>query len=162
MNENPQNKISDRVKKERVISLNKRAFKDYEVLNKYEAGLVLLGTEVKSLRNHQVNIKDAYGKLTSDGVWLINSNIPVYKFGNLNNHEPLRERKLLLNKSEIRKIKLKLQDKGFTLIPLKLFFSGSKAKLEIGLGRGKKLYDKRETIKKEEINRRLKKIKQSY
>jgi SsrA-binding protein len=145
-------------KKEKVITLNKKAFHDYEISGKYEAGLVLNGTEVKSLRLHKASIQESYARVKNGEVWLINSNIPAYKFGSTENHEPLRDRKVLLHRNEIKKISTKLQDKGFTLIPLKLYFSGSKAKVELGIARGKKFYDKREAIKRADIKRRLKRV----
>jgi len=149
-------------KKERIVTLNKKAFHDFEIFNKYEAGLVLLGTEIKVLRQQKGSVSDAYCKVKNGEIWLINSNIPEYKYGTTENHNPLRDRKLLLHKNEIRKITTKLHDKGFTLIPLKLYFSGSQAKAEIALARGKREYDKREAIKKEESARQLKRLRQSY
>jgi SsrA-binding protein len=150
-------------RKERVVNLNKKAFHDYEISNKYEAGIVLSGTEIKTLRQQKGSIQDAYAKVNKEGeVWLINSNIPEYKYGTYNNHSTMRERKLLLHRNEIKKLKTKLQDKGFTLIPLKLYFSGPFVKVELGLARGKREYDKRQTIKKEESKRQLKRIRQSY
>ena len=152
-----------KARKERVITLNKKAFHDYEISGKYEAGLVLSGTEIKSLRQLKGNIRDSYARITKTGeVWLINSNIPEYKYGTYNNHSALRDRKLLLHRNEIKKLRTKLQDKGFTLIPLKLYFSGPFVKAELGLAKGKPKYDKREAIKKEESKRQLKRIKQSY
>lgn len=150
-------------RKERVIALNKKAFHDYEISNKYETGIVLSGTEIKTLRQQKGSIQDAYARVNKAGeVWLINSNIPEYKYGTYNNHSAIRDRKLLLHRNEIKKLRTKLQDKGFTLIPLKLYFSGPFVKIELGLARGKKQYDKREAIKKEESKRQLKRIKQSY
>ncbi len=154
--------FSEKPRKEKVITLNKKAFHDYEISNKYEAGIVLSGTEIKTLRQQKGNIQDAYAKLKDGEVWLINSNIPEYKYGTYNNHDAQRDRKLLLHGTEIKKIRTKLQDKGFTLIPLKLYFSGPFVKVELGLARGKKQYDKREAIKKEETKRQLKRLKQSY
>lgn len=144
---------------ERVISLNKKAYHEFEIFQKFEAGIVLTGTEIKSLRNHKVSFPDSYAKIKNNEAWLINSNIPAYKFGSSSNHDPIRERKLLLHKNEIKKLQTKLQDKGFTLVPLKLYFTNSKAKVEIGLARGKKQYDKRESIKNAEIRRRLKRVR---
>ncbi|HJY62878.1 MAG TPA: SsrA-binding protein SmpB [Ignavibacteria bacterium] len=154
-------KENDKVgtRKEYVITLNKKGRHDYEILNTYEAGIVLTGTEVKSLRDHKASIQEAYARIKGGEVWMVSSNIPIYKHGNIANHDPLRERKLLLSKSEIRKIDQKLKEKGLTLIPLKLFFSGPFIKVEIGLAKGKKLYDKRETIRKEESKRHLKRIR---
>lgn len=146
---------TDKIK---IIATNRKANFEYSILNKYESGIVLTGTEVKSLRDSKVNIQDAYGRLINNEVWLINSNINEYKFGNINNHEPLRNRKLLLNKREIRKIKQELQEKGLTLVPLKIYFKGSLIKVEIGIAKGKKLYDKRESIKKREVERKLSRL----
>lgn len=142
----------------KVIATNRKANFEYEILEKYEAGIVITGTEVKSLRIGKANLQDAYGRISNDEVWLINSHISEYKFGNINNHEPLRNRKLLLNRKEIRKIKQALQERGLTLVPLKMYFRGSLVKVEIGIARGKKLYDKRESIKKRETERKLSRI----
>lgn len=146
---------TDKIK---IISSNRKANFEYEILNRLEAGIVLTGTEVKSLREGRVNLQDSYGRIRNDEVWLINSHISEYKFGNINNHEPLRNRKLLLNKREIRKIKQQLQEKGLTLIPLKIYFKGSLVKVEIGISRGKKIYDKRESVKKREVERNLRRL----
>jgi SsrA-binding protein len=154
---------TQKARKERVITVNKKAFHDYEITGKYEAGMVLSGTEIKSLRLLKGNIRDSYARINKTGeVWLINSNIPEYKYGTYNNHSALRDRKLLLHRNEIKKLKTKLQDKGFTLIPLRLYFSGPFVKVELGLAKGKRQYDKREAIKKEEAKRQLKRIKQAY
>ena len=146
---------TDKIK---IIATNRKANFEYEILSKYEAGMVITGTEVKSLREGKVNLQEAYGRITNDEVWIINSHINEYKYGNINNHEPLRNRKLLLNKKEIRKIKQMLQEKGLTLVPLKMYFKGSLVKMEIGIARGKKLYDKRESIKKRDIERNLSRL----
>ncbi|MEO8208986.1 MAG: SsrA-binding protein SmpB [bacterium] len=146
---------TDKIK---VIATNRKANFEYEILSRYEAGIVITGTEVKSLRESKVNLQEAYGRIINDEVWIINSHINEYKFGNINNHEPLRNRKLLLNKKEIRKIKQMLQEKGLTLVPLKIYFKSSLVKVEIGIARGKKLYDKRESIKKREVERKLSRI----
>jgi SsrA-binding protein len=147
-----------RPRKETVIALNKKAYHDFEILNKYDAGLVLTGTEVKSLRDHKASLVDSYAKTRNGEVWLYNTNIPVYKLGTFTNHEPARSRKLLLKKSEIRKLEQKLKDKSLTVVPLKLYFSGPFVKIEIGLAKGKKQYDKRESIKKAEVQRKLKRV----
>lgn len=146
---------TDKVK---IIATNRKANFEYEILERHEAGMMLTGTEVKSLREGKVNLSEAYGRIIKDEVWVINSHINEYKFGNINNHEPLRNRKLLLNKKEIRKIRQQLQEKGLTLVPLKIYFKGSLVKMEIGIARGKKLYDKRESIKKREVERKLSRI----
>lgn len=148
-------------KKEIIITLNKKAFHEYEILQKFEAGMVLLGTEIKSLRVHKANIGDAYARIKGSELWLINANIPVYKHGNINNHEPLRDRKLLLHKSELRKIDGKLKDRGLTIVPLKMYLLGAKAKVEIGIAKGKRSFDKRESIKKADVQRQLKRIRNS-
>ncbi len=142
----------------KIITSNRKANFEYSILSKYEAGIVLFGTEVKSLRDSKVNIQDSYGRIINDEVWLINASINEYKFGNINNHDPLRNRKLLLNKREIRKIKQELQEKGLTLVPLKIYFKGSRIKIELGIAKGKKLYDKRESIKKRETERKLSRL----
>ena len=146
---------NDKIK---VITTNRKANFEYEIINKYEAGIVITGTEVKSLRDGKVNLQESYGRIIKDEVWIVNSHINEYKYGNINNHEPTRNRKLLLNKREMRKIKQQLQEKGLTLVPLKIYFKGSLVKVEIGIARGKKLYDKRESIKKRDIERNLSRI----
>jgi len=146
---------TDKIK---VIATNRKANFEYEILIRYEAGFVITGTEVKSIRDGKINIQESYGRIINDEVWIINSHINEYKYGNINNHEPLRNRKLLLNKREIRKIKQQLQEKGLTLVPLKVYFKGSLVKVEIGIAKGKKLYDKRESIKKRDIERNLSRL----
>lgn len=138
---------------EKDITVNRKARHEYHIVQSYEAGIVLLGTEVKSLRQHKVNLTDSYAVIEGGEVWIVNSHINVYDHGNINNHDPLRKRKLLLNASEIRKINSKVQSKGFTLIPLKLYFKNGKVKVELGLAEGKKLYDKRESIKEKDLKR---------
>ncbi len=147
--------VTDKFK---IIATNRKANFEYEILDKYEAGFVITGTEVKSLREGKVNLQDSYGRIINDEVWVINLHINEYKYGNINNHEPLRNRKLLLNKREIRKIKKELQEKGLTLVPLKIYFKGSLVKVEIGIAKGKKLYDKRESIKKRDVERNLSRL----
>lgn len=142
----------------KIIGTNRKAYYQYIVLKKYEAGIVLMGTEVKSLREAKVNMQEAYAAFIKDELWLLNCHISEYKFGNINNHEPVRNRKLLLNKNELRKIKTQLQEKGLTMIPLQMYFRGAKVKVELGIAKGKKLFDKRETIKKRETERKLKRI----
>lgn len=148
----------EKTDKIKIVGTNRKAKFQYEIIEKYEAGLALLGTEVKSLRESKVSLQDAYGKFIKDELWLVNSHIAEYKYGNINNHDPLRPRKLLLNRREIKKIKTILQEKGLTLIPIKIYFKNSYAKIELAIAKGKKLYDKRETIKKREIERKLKRI----
>ncbi len=144
---------------EKVICLNKKAFHEFEILTKYDTGIVLQGTEVKALRMHRATITESFARLKNGEVWLVNSNIPHYAHGNINNHEPTRTRKLLLGKKEIRKITDKLKDKSLTLVPLKLYFSGPFVKAEIAVAKGKKLHDKRESIKSADIKRQLSRVK---
>lgn len=140
-----------------MASLNNRqALHEYFIDAKYEAGMVLLGTEVKSLRDGKASFNDSYCILHKGEVWVKSLHIAQYSHGTVNNHDPLRDRKLLLQKREINKIEAKLKEKGYTLIPLKIFFnSKGLAKIEIGLARGKKLFDKRETLKKKEAAREM-------
>ncbi|MBS1492071.1 MAG: SsrA-binding protein SmpB [Bacteroidetes bacterium] len=147
---------TDKIK---IITNNRKANFEYAILDKYEAGISLEGTEVKSLRDAKVSIVESYARVIKDEVFLIGANINEYKYGNINNHEPVRNRKLLLHKKEIKKIKEALTEKGLTLIPLKMYFKNSKVKVELGIGRGKKLYDKRESIKARETDLKLKRIK---
>ena len=140
---------------EKNITSNRKAFHDYFIEQTIEVGVVLLGTEVKALRNGKANLVDAYASIKNDEVWMINAHIGVYDHGNINNHEPLRIRKLLLKRSEIRKLDNKIKQKGYSLIPLRIYFSNGKVKVEIGLARGKKSYDKRETIKLKDAKRDL-------
>ena len=137
------------------ITTNRKAFHDYFIEQKLEAGISLLGTEVKALRNGKANLTDAYATIKNGEVWLVNSHIGIYDHGNINNHEPLRKRKLLLKRAEIRKLANKIKQKGYSLIPLRLYFSGGKVKVELGLARGKKSYDKREAIKQKDAKREL-------
>lgn len=147
---------TDKIK---IITNNRKANFEYAILDKYEAGISLEGTEVKSLRDAKVSIVESYARVIKDEVWLIGATINEYKYGNINNHVPDRNRKLLLNKKEIKKIKEALTEKGLTLVPLKMYFRNSKVKVELGIGRGKKLYDKRESIKQRETDLKLKRIK---
>ncbi len=139
----------------KIITTNRQARFLYEILNTVEAGLVLTGTEVKSLRDGKCNLKEGYARIDKDEAWLIGVHIPEYTEGNQFNHEPTRTRKLLLSKRQIRQLKEATQQEGLTLVPLRLYFKGRVAKVEIGVGRGKKLYDKRATIAKRESDLRL-------
>jgi SsrA-binding protein len=138
---------------EKLIASNKKAFHDYFILQKVEAGLALTGTEVKSLRDGKANIKDSYVIFKSGEAFLFNAHISPYSHGNLQNHEPERSRKLLLHRREIEKLSEQVVAKGLTVVPLRLYFKGSKVKAEIAVVRGKKLYDKRETEKRREADR---------
>ena len=138
----------------KLIAKNRRARYEYHLLQVVEAGLVLTGTEVKSLRNGKASLEDAHAKITSDGeIFLHDLNIPEYTHGNIMNHDPKRKRKLLLKRSEIRKIEAKVKEKGVTLIPTRLYFKKGWAKVEIALAEGKKLYDKRQDMKKKDARR---------
>ena len=148
-------RTQDKIK---IIGTNRKANFRYIILDRLEAGMVLLGTEVKSLRESKVNIQEAYGKFKNDELWLVNAHISEYKFGNLNNHNPLRERKLLLNKRELKRLKAKVSEKGLTIVPTKIYFKNSKVKIESALAQGKKLYDKREAVKERDIKRKLNRI----
>ncbi len=132
---------------------NKKAFYDYEILERFTAGIQLKGTEVKSLREGKGNIRDAFIRMEGGEAYLFNAYIPPYTHGNLFNHEPTRSRKLLLHKSEIKRLYGKSQEKGLTIVPLRLYFVRGKAKLDIGLAKGKKLYDKRQVIKERELKK---------
>jgi len=138
---------------EKNISVNRKALHEYFVVQSYEAGIVLKGTEVKALRKGNVNFIDSYAAITNGEVFLIGAHIGVYEQGNINNHEPTRTRKLLLNKNEIRKLNSKIKEKGLTLVPLRLYFKEGKVKLELALAKGKKTYDKREDIAKKDMKR---------
>ncbi len=141
----------------KMIVTNRKALRDYSILEKFEAGIVLTGTEVKSLRNKGGNLSDSFARVVNGALWLHNFHISPYAFGNSQNHEPLATRKLLLHKHEIERLIGLQQQKGYTLIPLKLYFKGSLIKVEIGIGKGKAEYDKRDTIKKKEHDREMQK-----
>jgi len=138
---------------------NRSAFHEYFFDNKYVAGIVLTGTEVKSLRDGKASFNDSYCIIHKGEMWLKSLHIAEYSHGTVNNHDPVRDRKLLLQKREINKIEAKLKEKGYTLIPLLIFFNEKNLiKVEIGLGKGKKLHDKRETIKKRDVEREMKRF----
>ena len=142
--------------------LNKAASYNYFIEETYEAGIELKGTEVKSLREGSCNIKDAYCLIRNNEVIVINMYIAKYKQGNIFNHDELRNKKLLLHKKEIKKIKQKLEEKHLSLIPLKVYFTRGKAKMKIGICKGKKIYDKRENLKQKELQRTREKILKQY
>jgi SsrA-binding protein len=131
----------------KIIASNKKAFHDYFIDDVYEAGLVLTGTEVKSLRLGNVNLKESFCRIKNEEVWINNMNISPYEQGSRENPDPTRARKLLLHRAEIDKLIRKVDEKGLTLIATKIYFKDSRVKIEIGLGKGKKLHDKRETLK---------------
>ncbi len=143
-------------KQERVAATNRKAFHDYFIEERFEAGIVLQGTEVKSLRDGRANLQDSYASARDGEVYLYNCHISPYSHGNIMNHDPTRPRKLLLHKKEINKLMGKTQQKGLTLIPLRIYFSKrGHAKVELGLAKGKKLYDRRESIKAREAGREV-------
>lgn len=139
----------------KVVATNKKAYHDYFIQETYEAGISLKGTEVKSLREGKANLKDSYVLIKNSEAFLLNCHISPYSHGNIQNHEPLRTRKLLLHKREIEKLWGKIRETGLTLIPLKIYFSKGKAKVEIGLAKGKRQYEKRDSIKKKEAKREI-------
>ena len=138
--------------------LNRKARYDYEIFDRFEAGIVLTGTEIKSIRNGSANLKDSYAIVKNHEVYILNMFVAEYKEGNIFNHEETRTRKLLLHKKEILKIEDKINIKGYTLIPIKLYFDKGKAKIELGIAKGKHIYDKKETIKQRDIERETQKM----
>ena len=130
----------------KVVTSNRKAFHDYTIFEKYIAGIVLTGTEIKSVRKNAINLKDSFCKIENNEVFLYNCHISPYEQGNRYNHQAERIRKLLLTKKEILKLQSKVKKENYTIVPLEVFFQGSLAKMEIGLAKGKKLYDKREAI----------------
>ena len=139
----------------KLIANNKKAYHDYFILEKYEAGLVLHGTEVKSLRMGKCSIKEAFIRVEDGEMYIYGMHISPYEKGNIFNKDPLRVRKLLLHKLEIRRLMSKIKEKGYTLVPLQVYFKGSLVKVEIGLARGKKLYDKRDDLAKKDGKREI-------
>ncbi len=139
----------------KLIASNKKAWRDYFILDTFEAGLVLTGTEVKSLRAGKASLQEAYARLRDDEIWLVGAHFPEYAHGNRQNHEPTRDRKLLLHRREIDRLRSKIQEKGLTLIPLRLYWRNGRAKLEVALGRGKREYDKREDVSRREAQREM-------
>ncbi|MEI8390701.1 MAG: SsrA-binding protein SmpB [bacterium] len=140
-------------KQEKVAASNKKAFHEYSIMEKYQAGIVLTGTEIKSVRAGRVTLKDSFAKIEKGEVWLYKSHISPYEMGNIYNHDPERKRKLLLTKNEIRKLTDKIKGTGETLIPLKMYISEGWAKVEIGIAKGKKLHDKRDDIAQKSVKR---------
>lgn len=139
-----------------VIAKNPVARHNYNITDTIETGIVLAGTEIKSIRNGKVNLKDSYASIKNGEVYIHSMHISPYEHGNIFNKDPLRDRKLLLNKQEIRKLIGLISQKGYTLVPVSLYFKGNKVKLELGIGKGKKLYDKREDLKKKDAQMYIK------
>ncbi|MDE5680390.1 MAG: SsrA-binding protein SmpB [Lachnospiraceae bacterium] len=141
----------------KLVANNKKAYHDYFIEEKYEAGLVLHGTEVKSMRMGKCSIKESFVRIENNEVWVYGMHISPYEKGNIFNRDPLRPKKLLLHKAQIRKLVGQLAEKGFTLVPLQVYFKDGRAKVELGLARGKKLYDKRQDIAKKDQRREAEK-----
>ncbi len=145
----------------KIVAQNRKAFHDYFIEETLEAGMVLTGTEVKSLRDAKANLMDSYVLIKDNEVFLFNCHISPYTHGNIMNHDPVRTRKLLLHKKELAKLQAKAAQKGYSVIPLKIYFKDGRAKTEIGLAKGKKQYEKRETIKKKEADREIQRAMRS-
>ncbi len=144
--------------RDRPIATNRRARHEYEILETIEAGVALRGTEVKSLRDGQVNFKDSYATVRNNEAWLVACHISPYSHGTDANHDPERDRKLLLHRREISRLTGKVAERGLTMVPLRLYFKGGRVKVEIGLARGKKLHDKRSTLREREVRREMDKV----
>ena len=140
---------------QKIIAKNPTARHNYTIVNTLEAGIVLTGTEIKSIRSGKVNIKDSYAAIRKGEVYIYGMHISPYEHGNIFNKDPLRDRKLLFHKQEIRKLIGQIQQKGYTLVPISLYWSGNKVKLELGIGKGKKLYDKRQDIAKKDAEMKM-------
>jgi len=147
---------------EKLICQNKKAFHNYFIEETYQAGISLLGSEVKSLRDGRGNLGDSYGNIKRGEVFMVDVHISPYPQANRLNHDPLRTRKLLLHKKEIKRLTGKVEQRGYTLIPLKLYFLNGKVKVELGLAKGKKLYDKRETLKKKTMEREIERGRKGF
>ena len=144
---------------EKLIAANRRAFHDYHILDRLEAGIVLTGTEVKSLRNNGCSLTDGYATIKNGEVWLLNVHVPPYQQGTFfSQHEARRDRKLLLHAREIARMTAELQEKGLSLVPLRVYFKRGVVKVEVGVGRGKKQYDKRAAIKQREARREVERV----
>ncbi len=139
----------------KLITSNKKARRDYFILDTFEAGIVLMGTEVKSLRDGKASLQEAYARIRSEELWLTGAHIPEYSHGNRANHEPTRDRKLLVHRREIERLLGKVNEKGLTLVPVRLYWKNGRAKVEIALGRGKRDYDKRQDVTKREAQREM-------
>lgn len=139
----------------KIVASNRKAHFNYEVIDKYEAGIALLGTEIKAVRENKININDSFCLVKGGEMIMINSNISEYTFGNRFNHEPTRPRKLLMHKEEIRKLSSKCRERGFSIIPLRAYLKRGKLKIEVALCRGKKSFDKKDTIKERDLQRQF-------
>ncbi|PID37955.1 MAG: SsrA-binding protein [Proteobacteria bacterium] len=137
----------------KTVTRNRQAFRNYFIEDRFEVGMVLRGSEVKSLREGRVNLGDAYGEIRGGELWLLKCHISPYENASYNNHEPMRERKLLIHKQQIKRLTVKLRERGYTLVPLSIYFKEGWAKVELGLGKGKKLHDKRDAVRERDIKR---------
>ena len=144
---------TEREKAQRVVADNRKAFHDYHVLETWEAGLVLLGTEIKAIREGRVNLRDSYARVDNGEVWLANVHISPYSHSGYSSHEERRQRKLLMHTHEIRKLAGKVKEKGLTLVPLQMYFKNGRVKVTLALVKGKQAHDKRETIRRREVDR---------
>jgi len=147
--------MQENSQEEKTVVTNRKALHEYFIIDRFEAGIALKGTEVKSLRQGTANLQDGYANIRKGEVWLIGMHISPFEKGNINNHDPKRDRKLLMHKREIRRLIGRVAEKGLTLVPLRVYFKQNIAKIELGLARGKKSYDKRESIKKREVERQM-------
>lgn len=139
----------------KVVATNRKARHDYNIEDTIEAGIVLTGTEIKSIRAGRMNLQDSFAQVRNGEVWLVGAHISPYTHGNRENHDPLRDRKLLLHRREINRLAGKVQERGYTLVPLRVYLKDGRAKVELGLARGKKQYDKRESIAKRDFDREM-------
>jgi len=146
----------------KIIAQNKKAHHDYFILDKFEAGIILKGTEIKSIRKGKVNIKDSYARIRNEEIFLVNMHISKFEQGNIFNHDETRSRKLLLNKKEIIKISRKTKEDSLSIVPLKVYLDRGLCKIEIALAKGKKNYDKRQTLKEKDSKRRIEKALKNY
>ncbi len=147
---------------EKTVVTNRKARHEYEIIDRIEAGLVLVGSEVKSLRAGRANLGDSYARVIKGEIWIIGMHISAYKEATFQNHDPLRERKILLHRNEIKKLARRVEEKGFTLIPLRLYFKNNIAKLELGLARGKRQYDKKVVIAQRDAKREMEKEQKKF
>jgi SsrA-binding protein len=150
--------MSEDVQTIKMVSKNRKAFHEYHILDRYEAGLELIGAEVKSIRDGKVSLQEAYAEVRDEEAWIIGMRINPYPLATHFEPDPVRERRLLLHKREIRRLKAQTDEKGLTVVPLAIYFRGKVCKLELGVARGKKLYDKREAIKKRDEDRKIRRI----
>lgn len=150
--------MSGKATKTKLICQNRKARFNFEVEDAFEAGIALVGSEVKALREGKANLSDAYAKFQDEELFLVDAHISPYRYANRENHDPLRERKLLLHRRELKKLRGKVVERGYSLIPLKMYFKNGKVKIELALARGKKVYDKREAIKKKDLRREMERL----